>query len=191
MLEKCQWLNEPERWTLSPECLTVTTDANTDFWQQTQYGFERDSGHFFGMRTDGDFTAQVRLRGNYSDLYDQAGLMVRIDAKHWIKAGVEVSDERLLLCSVLTNPQSDWATGPYDGDEAGFWLRVTVSGAVVRIQYSLDGLRWPLLRLAPFPAADSYLVGPVCCTPERSGLEVAFSEFSVTAPLQKALHDLS
>jgi uncharacterized protein len=34
-------------------------------------------------------------------------------------------------------------------------------------------------------------VGPMCCTPERAGLEVRFSDFSVTPPAGRALHDLT
>jgi regulation of enolase protein 1 (concanavalin A-like superfamily) len=29
----------------------------------------------------------------------------------------------------------------------------------------------------------------MCCSPERAGLEVEFSDFSVTPPIEKALHD--
>src|SRR5450830_1778883 len=73
----------------------------------------------------------------------------------------------------------------------GFWLRLTVAQGVIRVQYSTDGQRWPLLRLAPFPTASRYLVGPMCCTPERGGLEVVFSQFSMAPAQQKDLHDLS
>jgi regulation of enolase protein 1 (concanavalin A-like superfamily) len=62
---------------------------------------------------------------------------------------------------------------------------------VLRVQYSIDATTWPLLRLAPFPLAARYFVGPVCCTPERGGLNVEFSSFTVAEPLQKDLHDLS
>ncbi|PTE22364.1 hypothetical protein C5F48_07740 [Cereibacter changlensis JA139] len=57
--------------------------------------------------------------------------------------------------------------------------------------FHLDGLRWPLLGLCPFPQASSYLVGPMCCSPERDGLKVRFSEFQIGAPVGKVLHDLT
>ena len=34
-------------------------------------------------------------------------------------------------------------------------------------------------------------VGPMCCTPDRSGLDVAFFEFQVGAAMMKDLLDLS
>jgi regulation of enolase protein 1 (concanavalin A-like superfamily) len=191
MFEQCHWLNEPARWALGPQGLSVTTDHGGDFWRETHYGFTRDSGHVFGQRVAGGFTAQLRLRARYESLYDQAGLMVRIDATTWLKAGIELSDGEALLGSVLTLGRSDWATGPLRGDPADQWLRVTVDRGVLRLQASADGLRWPLVRLCPFPEAAEYTVGPMCCTPERAGLEVLFSDFSVTAPTGRDLHDLS
>jgi uncharacterized protein len=188
---RCAWLNVPETWELDDGRLRVVTDARTDFWRETHYGFTRDNGHFFGRDVAGGFTAQLRVRARYDALYDQAGIMVRLDARNWIKAGIEQSDGRALLSSVLTVGRSDWATGTYGDDPTDFWVRATVSGDVVRVQVSPDGQRWPLARLAPFPRAASYLVGPVCCTPERAGLEVEFSAFEVTPPLGKGLHDLS
>ena len=188
---QCTWLNAPASWSLDEGHLRVTTDPATDFWRETHYGFTRDTGHFFGCTTAGDFTAQLRVRAQYTALYDQAGIMVRIDERTWVKAGIERSDGQCLLSSVLTVERSDWATAPYTHDPGDFWLRATVLGGVLRLQVSADGLRWPLVRLAPFPAAKSYLVGPMCCTPKRAGLNVLFSEFHVGLPSGKDLHDLS
>lgn len=191
MFTQGSWLNPPETWSADGAQLRVTTDANTDFWRKTSYGFIRDSGHFFGTPVDGDFTAQLHVAAQYASLYDQAGMMVRIDADNWIKCGVEFSDGQLLLSTVLTVDKSDWAVSLAPAMPDGLWLRVTVAQGVIRVQYSTDGKRWPLLRLAPFPAAGSYLVGPMCCTPERAGLEVIFSHFYCGPALQKDLHDLS
>lgn len=191
MFEQCRWLNEPDRWTLVPDCLAVTTNQATDFWRKTQYGFTRDSGHFFGREVPGGFTASLRVKARYASLYDQAGIMVRLDAETWIKAGVELSDGETLLSSVLTLGHSDWATGAFHGNASDFHIRVTVDCGVLRLQASTDGLRWPLMRLCPFPVAERYLVGPMCCTPERAGLDVVFSDFTVTPPNGRALPDLS
>ena len=191
MFDQCRWLNEPSDWNLGPEGLKVVTDPATDFWRETHYGFTRHSGHVFGHEAVGGFTATLRIRARYESLYDQAGLMILVDEKNWVKAGVEWSDGEALLGSVLTLGRSDWAVGPFQGDPSDFWIRATVSNDVLRIQASIDGQRWPMIRLCSFPSAGRYVVGPMCCTPERAGLEVLFSDFTVTPPLGKALHDLS
>jgi regulation of enolase protein 1 (concanavalin A-like superfamily) len=191
MFDTCLWHNEPRHWSLEKGALHVTTDAKSDFWRETYYGFTRDSGHMFATEWTGDFTASVRVRARYEQLYDQAGMMVRVDEANWVKAGIELSDGAACIGSVLTIGRSDWATSAYAGDPQDFHLRVTVENGVLRLQYSADGLRWPLLRLCPFPKAARYRVGPMCCTPERAGLEVIFSDFRIGPPLGRALHDLT
>ncbi|MEW6369449.1 MAG: DUF1349 domain-containing protein [Pseudomonadota bacterium] len=191
MFGQCKWYNEPPVFAVDQDGLDVVTGTHTDFWRTTSYDFIHDNGHFFARPVSGDFTAQIHVRAAFEDLYDQAGLMVRIDERRWIKVGVELSDGQLMLSTVLTNEKSDWAVALAPALTDGFWVRVTIGRGVVRAQYSVDGRTWPMLRLAPFPAADRYLVGPMCCTPKRAGLQVAFSGFSVGPALDKDLHDLS
>jgi uncharacterized protein len=191
VFNQCRWINEPARWNLGPDRLFVTTDNATDFWRETHYGFTRHSGHLFGHPVSGGFTASVRVNARYQSLYDQAGLMVLADEKNWVKAGIELSDGDAMLSSVVTIGRSDWATGHFQGEPSDFWIRLTLDRGVLRIQASADGLRWPLVRLCPFPMRDKFVLGPMCCTPERAGLEVEFSAFEVSPALDKNLHDLS
>ena len=82
MFGSCVWHNEPGQWSANDRELTVRSDEKTDFWRNTYYGFTRDSGHFFGRPWEGDFTASLRVEGRYEELYDQAGIMVRIDERN-------------------------------------------------------------------------------------------------------------
>ena len=112
------WLNEPASWRMAGSRLHVVTDEATDFWRETHYGFVRGSGHFFGCPVPPSFTAQLLVRARYDALYDQAGIMVWADERHWVKAGIERSDGACMLSSVLTNERSDWAAAAYGHDPA-------------------------------------------------------------------------
>jgi uncharacterized protein len=193
MFERCQWINEPAEWRVDNDTLIVTTDAATDFWRKTHYGFVRDNGHVHAARVEGDFTAEVAVEGDFSALYDQAGLMVRESAERWIKAGAEYNDGALAFSTVLTDELSDWSLGARARTNR-FRLRVTIAAGVLKVQCSTDDQTWTLMRLAPFAlraASSRWLVGPMCCTPERGGLEVRFSNFKVGPPIEKDLHDVS
>lgn len=189
--ERGVWLNEPPQHRIEGGELAFTTGEATDFWRETHYGFTRDSGHIFCLETPDGFTAEARVRARFESLYDQAGLMVRLDDERWVKFGLEISDGQAMAGSVVTDGRSDWATGPFEGDPSDFRLRVSLKGGVLRLQISPDGRRWPLLRLCPFPKAERYFVGPMACTPERGGLDVRFSDWSLGPHLGKDLHDLS
>ncbi|GAM22210.1 hypothetical protein SAMD00019534_053850 [Acytostelium subglobosum LB1] len=169
------------------------TDANTDFWKDTWYGFDRFTGHVYGKDVAEDFVFQVRVNAQFKELYDQAGIMIVIDKSTWVKTGIEHNDGHPSIGSVLTVGQSDWATAPYSGDANRFWMRVTVTNGCLRIQFSTDGATWPLLRLCPFPKSTSYFVGAYFCSPSRAGLSATFSDFKFSSPHaeNKHLHDLS
>lgn len=185
------WLNAPASAQALDTSLTMTTDQKTDFWRETYYGFTRDSGHFLGFPSADGFTAKIRIQGEFRTLYDQAGLMVRIDEKRWVKTGVEFTDGELFLSTVITDGKSDWSVSQPFKELEDFYIRITLAKGAMRVQASRDGSFWPLLRLAPFPIADTYQVGPTACTPERSGLNIRFSEFEIGPAITKDLHDLT
>lgn len=188
---KFRWINEPATWCWQQDSLQVITDGATDFWQKTWYGFQRFTGHALVTEVAGDFTFQVRVRGAFTTLYDQAGILLLADDENWLKAGIEYNDGAPAIGSVFTCGHSDWATGIFSGDPADFWLRLSRKGDALRLQYSIDGLSWPLLRLCQLPAGLSWSVGVMCCTPERQGLAVSFTDIQLLPLLDKALHDLT
>jgi len=179
MWRLCEWLNEPAQWAVEHSGLHVTTEARTDFWRETGYGYTRDNGHFFGQKVERDFTATLRIRAKYAGQFDQAGLMIRIDESRWIKFGTEFFDGRSILSSVVTLDRSDWAIGAFAGSMDDFHVQATLKNGALHLEASQDGQSWTLMRLAPFPSSPLTFVGPMCCTPERAGLNVVFSNFDV------------
>ena len=55
----------------------------------------------------GDFTATVKITGNYAVLYDQAGLMVRESETVWMKCGIEYLEGVQQASAVITRDFSD------------------------------------------------------------------------------------
>jgi uncharacterized protein len=182
------WLNEPPVWHANNGRLRVVTGLRTDFWRVTHYGFVRDSGHFYYQERTGDFTAQVKVEGSYESLYDQAGIMIRLDTANWIKAGIEYTDGQPHFSAVVTREFSDWSVLPAHST-GPVWLRLTRLESAVRIQYSTDGHSFRMLRLAYFPDAREIQVGLMCCSPEREGFEAEFRDFEIGPPIDRGLHE--
>ncbi len=97
------WLNPPAAVTYGPGSVTAKSKPKTDFWRKTYYGYITDNGHLFHLSMFGDFTFQARVNGKYGTLYDQAGLMVRLDEKHWMKCGTEYVDGKRWASVVFTH----------------------------------------------------------------------------------------
>ena len=83
------WFNEPGHYQLG-DGLEIFTDEKTDFWQRTHYGFQRDDGHCLLIKQSGDFSLTTRVEFDPRTMYDQCGLIVRIDSPG---GGVAASQE--------------------------------------------------------------------------------------------------
>ncbi|MCA1443992.1 DUF1349 domain-containing protein [Ensifer sp. IC4062] len=190
MGEDHRWLNEPASWQGDQKALSLTTDGNTDFWRETFYGFIRDNGHAYLRSVSGDFTASATIKGAYEQLYDQAGLMLRLDQENWIKCGIEYTDGLMHFSVVVTRGVSDWSVIPLHDvtPSDAIEVRVTRHGDAVRVQFRFGGAPWQMARLCPFSAADAE-IGVMACSPERAGFAANFCDFSVGPPIARALHE--
>lgn len=188
--EGMNWFNPPAKAEIRDGSLHVVSHERTDFWQGTYYGFHRDNGHFLHKTRRGDFTAEVTFVGHYQELYDQAGLMVRADATHWMKSGIEYTDGAKHFSVVVTNSNSDWSAFRLDHDFDRISVRATRNGDALFIQYRTDRMaEWRMARLAYFdPSFEEVLVGPAFCSPQRKGFEAEFLDFSVVGPVSREIH---
>lgn len=175
------WYNRPPQWNMQDDSLTVQVGAKTDFWRLTHSGEVSDNGHFYYQSREGDFQAQVTFSGQYATLYDQAGLMVRIDEKNWLKCGVEMINDVQHASAVVTRDYSDWSVVAFPTNPNTLWLRVKREGITIEVSYSLDGERYQLLRQAYFPSTPAVQVGLMCASPLGSGFAVTFDNFTVEA----------
>lgn len=175
------WLNEPRAWSDANGRITMTAQSKTDFWRVTRYGYITDNGHFYYQEREGDFIATVKVKGDYKELYDQAGLMIRIDAKNWIKTGIEFVNGRQNISTVFTRDFSDWSVVPKTSRVEFVWLQLVRKADYVEIKYSTDGKNYETVREGYFPAQVKCAIGIMAAAPEGKGFEAAFEEFRVVA----------
>jgi len=174
------WFCAPKRWSLANSRLIVEPESKTDFWQKTHYGFSADNGHFLHTTIEGDFVLSTRVRFYPRHQYDQAGLMVRFDADHWLKTSVEYELEiPSQLGAVVTNRgYSDWSTQPFPPGVNEIELRITRRGDDYLVQYRLPEAApdWTQIRLARLhnPHGGAIQAGLYACSPVKAGYKAEF-----------------
>ncbi|WP_412753705.1 DUF1349 domain-containing protein [Krasilnikovia sp. M28-CT-15] len=183
-----QWLNEPPQWSVEGDTVRAVTAADTDFWRNTFYGFIHDNGHFYHRDVSGDFTAEVTVHGRYDTLYDQSGLMLRVDERNWLKTGIEYTDGTTHVSTVITREFSDWSMVPWPDYAGSLRIRLTRHDTALRVQCATDDGGWRLLRLGYLDLPESVQVGVMCCSPQRAGFGASFTGFTVTEPISRELH---
>ena len=183
-----EWLNPPAGAREDGSHLLVTTRRDSDFWRTTSYGFVHDDGHALLYPFPPGTAVEVSFVAGFSELFDQAGALVRVDPGTWIKAGIELSDGALQLGAVVTHGTSDWSLAPvpeWAGREVT--VRVSRAGDAVTVRARCDDGPWRMVRLAWLdPAADAS-AGPFCCSPQRAGLQVRFTRLT-SGPADATLH---
>jgi len=176
VLAKMKWFNEPGSAKQSGEQLVVTTKPKTDFWRKTFYDYVTDNGHFFFLPVTGDFTFESRVAGKYAALYDQAGLMVRVDSSNWVKCGLELVDGIGHASVVVTREFSDWSTVRGITTKDPLWWRIVRKGSSLEVLYSVDSKNFISTRLGYLPLQAAVDTGIMCCSPEGTGFECTFDE---------------
>ncbi len=138
------WTTPPAAVVHDGSGLLVTAREVSDFWRTTSYGFVHDDGHGLLAPFPDGTAVEVSFVADLTEQFDQAGLLVRADAEHWVKAGVEYADGAAQLGAVVTSVVSDWSTGEVD------WVGRTVT---VRASRSGDALTVRARRLRDLLAA--------------------------------------
>jgi uncharacterized protein len=168
------WMNEPASWKRTGDTLTVQSRGKTDFWRKTFLGYINDNGHFLRFPTAGEFTFEARVNGRYAAQYDQAGLMVRLDAENWMKCGTEFFDGKRHASVVFTRDFSDWSTMADLSDAAPVWWRAVRKKDSIETLCSLDGRQFTFVRHGYFPPDVKVDVGIMCAAPVGPGFEAVF-----------------
>lgn len=180
LLNRMKWLNEPASVSVSENKLVVRARPKTDFWRKTFYGYITDNGHFFHLLVSGDFVFEARVDGQYAALYDQAGLMVRIDAENWVKCGTEFFDNARHASVVFTREFSDWSTMNDLVTSGPVWWRVVRKPDSLETLCSADGKNFTSVRMGYLVPSAAAEVGIMCAAPEGSGFQCIFDNLKLT-----------
>jgi regulation of enolase protein 1 (concanavalin A-like superfamily) len=151
----------------------------TDYWRISHYGFTVDDAPFLYALRGGEFEVKVKISGDYIARFDQAGLMLRIDHKNYIKAGIEFVDGKYNLSAVVTHNTSDWSVITLEKPVPYVWIKAVRRLDAVEIFYSFDDKEYTMMRNAWMQDNHPIMVGMMAASPDGKGCEVKFEEFSM------------
>lgn len=177
------WTHPPAEVVLEGLDLVATAVEGSDAWRLTSYGFVHENEHALLAPLPAEAAVEVTFTAALERQFDQAGVFLRVDVEHWVKAGVEFADGVPQVGVVVTDGRSDWSAAPVP-EWAG--RRVTVrasrSGDAVTVRARVDDEPWRFVRLVPLDPALDVEAGPYLCAPTRAGLALRFHGWRVTPP---------
>jgi len=178
-LEKMTWFNEPEKWEVKNNSLSITVTPQSDYWRISHYGFTVDDAPFYYTTYGGEFEAKVKITGNYKARFDQMGLMLRTDKENYIKAGIEFVDGKYNLSTVVTHGTSDWSVITLDKIPSAVWIKAVRRLDAVEVFYSFDDKNYIMMRNAYLQDNTPVMVGLMAACPDGNGFTAVFNDFKV------------
>ena len=178
-LDRMQWFNEPENWTIKDNVLTMDVTPQSDYWRISHYGFTVDDAPFLYTLRGGEFEVKVKISGDYKVRFDQAGLMLRIDAENYIKTGIEYVDGKYNLSAVVTHKTSDWSVIQLDKPVDYIWIKAVRRLDAVEIFYSFDDKEYVMMRNCWLQDNTPVMVGMMAACPDGNGFKARFEHFQI------------
>lgn len=178
-LDKMQWFNEPQKWDIKNNVLSMNVTPQSDYWRISHYGFTVDDAPFLYTTYGGEFEAKVKISGDYKVRFDQSGLMLRIDHENYIKAGIEFVDGKYNLSTVVTHKTSDWSVITLNKPVPFVWIKAIRRLDAVEIFYSFDDKEYIMMRNAWLQDNHPVMVGLMGACPDGNGFTAKFENFSV------------
>lgn len=181
---KLQWTREPQKYSISENCIEIVTKPHTDLWQRTYYHFRNDNAPVLQMSTSEKyFSFVVKTAFDSKHRFDQCGIVMYLDSENWLKASIEYENETFQhLGSVVTNMgYSDWATTAIDANIKSMWYRFSRREDDFCVECSTDGMHYSQMRVCHmWKAAENIRFGIYACSPEESSFKATFSEMAVS-----------
>lgn len=178
-LERMQWFNEPESYSINGKTLIMDVPAQTDYWRIAHYGFTVDDGPFLYTTYGGEFEAKVKVSGQYKTRFDQAGMMIRIDNENYVKFGIEFVDGKYNISTVVTHHTSDWSVITLDKPVDYLWVKAVRRRDAIELFYSFDDKEYVMMRTLWMQDNCPVMVGPVAACPDGDGFKARFDDFQV------------
>ena len=178
-LDKMQWFNEPTKWEIKNNSLIMNVTPQSDYWRISHYGFTVDDAPFLYTLRGGEFEVKVKVTGDFTARFDQAGLMLRIDHENYIKAGIEFVDGKYNLSTVVTHHTSDWSIIALDRPVPFVWIKAVRRLDAIEVFYSFDDVTYTLMRNAWMPDNHPIMVGVMAACPDGNGFKARFDNFSI------------
>lgn len=179
-LDRMQWFNEPENWSVENNVLTMDVTPQSDYWRISHYGFTVDDAPFLYTVRGGEFEVKVKITGEYKVRFDQAGLMLRIDKENYIKTGIEFVDGKYNLSTVVTHKTSDWSVIELEKPVEYVWIKAVRRLDAVEIFYSFDDKEYTMMRNCWLQDNTPVMVGMMAACPDGNGFKATFEGFRIS-----------
>jgi regulation of enolase protein 1 (concanavalin A-like superfamily) len=172
---KLFWENEPNKFLLQDNNLTIEAGEKTDMFRDPNVTYNTDNAPKLLFKADEDFVLSASIEHSFINKWDGGAIVIKSDSLHWVKFCFEkdYTGARRVV-SVVTNNISDDCNSVEINSNKVFY-KVAKAGNVITLYYSVNGLKWFLIRHFQFDTKSSFVAGFLAQSPTGKKCTVKFS----------------
>ncbi|MDD4555834.1 MAG: DUF1349 domain-containing protein [Alphaproteobacteria bacterium] len=173
-LKDFEWINEPLGVFFIDEGMKVLANAETGFSPKT------DTGHFFFIRKQEDFTLIVKWQVEAISPLVECGIMIRQDEKNWAKTHLTHTKTHKLSSTVLIHGNADESINDITLSQNELFYKLEKTGDSFTLSYSQDNLSYHQIRHFSFlDKVGELKIGAYICNPKNSDFEAVLNYLEV------------
>jgi uncharacterized protein len=175
------WLNQPLRFTLTPQALTIVAGAKTDMFRDPNVTYNTDNAPKLLFEPANDFVLSASIQHAFKSKWDGGAIVLIEDSLNWLKFCFEkdYTGANRVVSVVTKDVSDDCNSASVKGNKV--FYKIAKAGNVITLYYSLDNKRWLLIRHLQFNNRKPIKVGFLAQSPTGNQCEVRFANIRYQA----------
>lgn len=175
------WENKPEIFSLKANVLTITAGEKTDMFRDPNVTYNTDNAPKLLFKPDANFVLSTSIEHTFANKWDGGALVLKSDSLNWIKFCFEkdYTGAKRVVSVVTKNISDDCNSVEISGEKV--YYKIAKADNVITLYYSINGVKWFLIRHLQFDFKKDFEVGFLAQSPTGTKCEVKFSDIKYQA----------
>jgi regulation of enolase protein 1 (concanavalin A-like superfamily) len=169
------WENTPQSYSFQDNKLIIVAGEKTDMFRDPNVTYNTDNAPKLLFHPEDNFVLTASVEHSFSNKWDGGAFVLKNDSLHWIKFCFEkdYTGARRVVSVVTKNISDDCNSVEITGNTV--FYKMAKADNVITLYYSLDGMKWFLVRHFQFDAKPGFAVGFLAQSPTGKECRVTFA----------------
>lgn len=175
------WDNKPASFIKTQNGFTIIAGEKTDMFRDPNVTYNTDNAPKLMFKPGNDFVLTAAIEHGFSTKWDGGAIVLKADSLNWIKFCFEkdYTGAKRVVSVVTKNISDDCNSVEISGGKV--YYKIAKADNVITLYYSLNGVKWFLIRHLQFDFKKDFEVGFLAQSPTGTKCEVKFSDIKYQA----------
>jgi regulation of enolase protein 1 (concanavalin A-like superfamily) len=176
-----KWENEPKAYFIGKSVVTIVAGEKTDMFRDPNVTYNTDNAPKLLFNADPDFVLTASIEHSFTSKWDGGAIVLMQDSLNWVKFCFEkdYTGARRVVSVVTKNISDDCNSVQINSNKV--FYKVAKADNVITLYYSINGIKWFLVRHFQFDSTKALQVGFLAQSPTGKTCRVKFQNITYSA----------